>query len=241
MLSHPRAHAPSLHPPSPTKIPFHAAARPGCSHRCPHLCFHAATLDVSRGASADLNCSWDSPFCTVLCLVYPPSLLCQTPFPSSKLHLSTLPLESLCSSYFSLPRSQTLVLVSLSFFPTQLWGSKQTFITVTPGSNTELVTERDIIIFKKGRKTRGKEEVWLFVVLMGILKMDRSSNQLINKCLLNISHILGAGTTLVSKTEAGYSLALCIRKKDRWYRNDQILIMKLTNQRGEAEHLTEME
>lgn len=54
--------------------------------------------------------------CTVLCLVYPPSLLCQTPFPSSKLHLSTLPLESLCSSYFSLPRSQTLVLVSFSFF-----------------------------------------------------------------------------------------------------------------------------
>lgn len=101
--------------------------------------------------------------CTFLCLVYLLSL-CQTLLKLLSVHTSSgKPFVILMAL------SQDVVLLSLCpSLHSTVRAQGQALIALIPGSSTRLITKWDSAVFKKRRKTRGKEEVWIFVVLMGI-------------------------------------------------------------------------
>ena len=71
--------------------------------------------------------------------------------------------------------------------------------------------------------------------------MDHSSIQLFSQCLLSTYHNLGAGISLVNKTDKELFGATCFLKWDRLYINNQISIIRCIYHEGEAKYPAQTE
>lgn len=183
-------------------------SRLSSSYQFPQGCFHATMFDVSRCILCWLELlmrfssfAYSSAWYTLLLFFD------KLPFSLQNSFCLHLPWEDFCQYWLPSLQSHNLSLLFISLFASfPLSYDVSRADTHCCNSRVQHGTYHwmGLIIFKKGGKIGGKEEAWIFVVLMEIEdgSFIHSFIQLFNQRLLSTYHILGAGISLVDKTDS---------------------------------------